>query len=203
MSSIKKRIAGLAEIRISQLEDKNIKEIWILNKTNVSMNLKGDIALEVKNRADGSPTVVKIPPTWVPVCLTDQVPKQMIMDSPTFRTIVSGGHIKILDPAGVIEILKDPEVAEEINAIRNKTADYYKETVPDAVKAQEISALAQDIISRELNGLITEAASRDLLNNREDDLTDEDIEYLLKNSTFAKVRKWATDTLEERAAEQA
>src|ERR1035437_9004494 len=104
--SVKKRIKLLPQIKISQLDDKAIKEVWVLNETKP----RGVIALEVKNRADGSATLVSIPPTWVPICLTDQVPKQMLVDSPKFRSIISGHHIKLLDPTAVQEILKDEDV---------------------------------------------------------------------------------------------
>jgi len=194
MSSVKKKISRLAELRISQLEDKNVKEVWVLNCTKP----KGVIALEVKNRADGSPTVITIPPTWVPVNLTDQVPKVMLIDSPRFRAIISGGHVKLLDPAGVAEVLLDPEVAEEVNAIRNKTAEFFQESIPDEAKAETVHVAILDILSREASNSITENEAKDVLNNREEELTDEDIEYLLKNSNQAKVKKWATDTLADR-----
>jgi hypothetical protein len=200
MSSVKKKIKALATIRISQLDDKNIKEVWVLNMTNP----KGEIALEVKNRADGSATLVSIPPTWVPVCLTDQVPKTMLVDSPKFRSIISGGHIKLLDPVGVTEILKDEEVAAEIDAIRNKTADYYKETLPDAVRIEKtVSVVVLDMLIREADGSLTETEAKDILNNREDELSTDDLEHLIKNSSLPKVKKWAADTLADRTEEEA
>ena len=194
MSSVKKKIKGLPQIRISQLEDKSLKEVWILNETKP----KGEIALEVKNRADGSATLVSIPPTWIPVCLTDQVPKQMLIDSPKFRAIISGGHIKLLDPAAVADILKDPEVAEEVDAIRSKTAEYYKETLPDEIKSESISVVVLDILAREASNAITEGEAKDILNNREEELSDEDLEHLLKNSNQVKVKNWASATLADR-----
>lgn len=199
MSSVKKRIKSIPTIKISQLDDKAIKDIWVLNTTNP----KGVIALEVKNRADGSPTLVSIPPTWVPICLTDQVPKQMLCDSPKFRAIISGNYVKLLDPTAVQSVLDDPEVAEEINAIRNKTADYFKETLPDnlMVQAPTVSVVVYDVLAKEADGSLSENDAKEILNNlnsKEEELSNEDIEHLMKNSTLAKVKKWAADTLAER-----
>jgi hypothetical protein len=199
MSSVKKKIKALPLIRISALDDKNIKEVWVLNETKP----KGVIALEVKNRADGSATVVAIHPTWVPICLTDQVPKQMLVDSPKFRSIISGGFIKLLDPKGVAEILDDPDVAEEISKIRDKTADFYKETMPTQLEMSDsVSVVVLDLMSRESNNSIPENEAREILNNREEELSDTDLEYLIKNSSLAKVKKWAADTLADRESEQ-
>jgi hypothetical protein len=203
MSSVKKKIKALPTIRISQLDDKGIKEVWILNETGNKNTAvtgpKGNIVLEVKNRADGSPTVVTIPPTWVPICLTDQVPKQMLVESPRFRAILSGGYIKLLDPKGVDEILKDPEVRAEIESIRNRTADYYKETLPESIQAEDTtSVVVLDILQREIEGSITESQAKDILNTREDELTEVDLEKLTKDSSLPKVKKWAADVLMDR-----
>jgi hypothetical protein len=199
MSSAKKKIKGLATIRISQLEDKKITEVWVLNETKP----KGLIALEVKNRADGSATLVSIPPTWVPICLTDQVPKTMLVDSPKFRAILAGGYIKLLDPNAVTEILLDKDVQEEIDSIRNKTADYFKETLPENLQVENtVSVVVLDLLVREGDGSITEAEAKDILNNREEELTDADLEHLMKSSNSAKVKKWASDTLAERTSEE-
>jgi hypothetical protein len=195
MSSIKKKIKSLPLLRISQLEDKSIKEVWILNETSP----KGDIILDVKNKADGSTSLVKIPPTWIPVCLTDQVPKSMISESPKFRSILSSGHIKLLDPKGVHELLQDDEIRAEFEEVRSKTMESYKETFPDELKTDSVSAVILDILAREASSSITENEAKDILNTKEDDLTDDDIEYLLKNTGLSKVKKWATDALADRA----
>jgi hypothetical protein len=200
MSSVKKKIKGLPTMRISQLEDKKMTEVWVLNETKP----KGLIALEVKNRADGSATLVSIPPTWVPICLTDQVPKTMLVDSPKFRAILAGGYIKLLDPNAVAEIMKDSEVQEEIDSIRNKTADYQKETLPESLQVENtVSIVVLDLMMREADGSLTEVEAKDILNNREDELSDEDLEHLIKNSSLAKVKKWAADTLADRGGEEA
>ena len=198
MSSVKKKIKGLPTIRISALDDKNVKEVWVLNETKP----KGLIALEVKNRSDGSPTLVAIPPTWVPICLTDQVPKLMLVESPKFRSILSGGYIKLLDPKSVQDILADPEVAEEILAIRNKTSDFYKENLPAALEVSDaISVVALDILQRETDGTLSETEAKDILNTKEEELSDADLEHLMKTSNLPKVKKWAADTLAEREEE--
>jgi hypothetical protein len=204
MSLAKKKIKGLPTIKISQLDDKNIKEVWILNVTgnkNVAVKgPKGVIALDVKNRSDGSSTLVEIPPTWVPICLTDQVPKQMLSDSPKFRSILSGGYIKLLDPDAVHQLMQDPEVQEEINSIRNKTASFFKENLEDGNPiAEKTAGVVLEIIARESDGTMTEAEARDILNTREEELTNADLDYLIKSSTLA--RKWAADVLAEREEE--
>jgi hypothetical protein len=208
MSSVKKKIKALPTIRISQLEDKAIKEVWILNETGGKHTAvtgpKGDIALEVKNKADGSATLVSIPPTWVPICLTDQVPKQMLADSPKFRAILAGGYIKLLDPNAVQELLKDAEVQAEINAIRNKTADYFHETVPESLVAENTtSVVVLDLLMRETEGTLTESQAKDILNTREEELSNADLEHLIKNSSLVKVKKWAADVLADRNEEEA
>jgi hypothetical protein len=128
----------------------------------------------------------------------------MLVDSPKFRSILSGGHIRLLDPDAVTTILEDPEVMEEINSIRNKTAEFYKETMPEALLAENtISVVILDLLIREADGSLSEAEAKDILNNREEELTDADLEHLVKNSTLAKVKKWSADTLADRAGEDA
>jgi len=194
MSSVKAKIKGLASLRLSQLEDKSVKEIWVLNQTNP----KGEIILEVKARGDNDSTVVKIPMTWVPVCLTDQVPKPMLIESPKFRSLVSNQHIRVVDPKSLDEIMVDPDVAEEIEAVRSKNNGNYVEVLPDAVKAESISVFVLDLLSREETNSITEAEAKDILNNKEDELSDEDLEHLIKSSKSAKIKKWASDALADR-----
>jgi hypothetical protein len=197
MISAKKAIKGLASLKVSSLEDKSLKEIWVINETKP----KGIIILDIKNKMDGSPTLVTIPPTWIPICLTDQIPKSMLTDSPKFRSILSLGHIKLLDPKGVHEIIAIPEIAEEITAIKNKTSEMFKEQLPEAIKTEAISVIVLDILSREESKTITESEAKDILNNKEDELSNEDLEHLINNSNMAKVKKWAAEMITDRDSE--
>lgn len=195
MSSAKKKIKRIKTLNISELESKSIKEVWISNETDQP---KGLIALEVKNTADGSPTVVNIPSTWVPICLTDQVPKKMLLDSPKFRAIISGGYIKLLDPASVKKALEDPEVNAEVLSAKEKTKTVNAPPLEDPLK-EEVAIIVQDILGREKSGTITESEAKDILNLQEDNLTDGDLEHIIKNSRMSKIKKWASDALADRA----
>jgi hypothetical protein len=197
--SVKKKIKAIPTIKISTLEDKSIKEVWVLNATVP----RGDIDLEVRSRTDNSKSLATIPPTWVPICLTDQVPKSMLIDSPEFRRIITAGHIKLLDSKCVAEVMADPEVAREVLAVRNKTSEHYQENVPAADVERNISGIVLELLARENDETspITEAESREILNVREEELTIGDLEYLIKNSKHPKVCKWSADTLTEKNSE--
>jgi len=191
----KKLIKGIKILRVSELESKEIKEIWVLNNTNP----KGEIALSVKNRADGAPSLVTIPPTWVPVCLTEQVPKGMLIESPEFRRLAASQGVLLLEPKGVQTIMDHPDITREVQEIKRRATGEAVEEVPaELAREQTQSVLILDILSRETNNEIQEQEALDILNSQEDSLTNADLEHLVKNSSFQKVKKWASEAIQDR-----
>lgn len=193
--SPKKVLKSLVELKISQLEDKKVKEVWVLNTTNP----KGEIALAVRNRNGGDPTLVTIPATWAPVCLTEQVPKEMLLGAPAFRKTVTTGALRLVTAESVAEILSNSEVAREIAAAKKRSPSDL-ESLPSEVESIKESAnpLVLDLVGRELKDEIEEQAVLDILFNQEESLVKEDLEYLIQNSKFQKVKRWAAETLQEK-----
>ena len=192
-ASAKKRIKELKTLRVADLEDKSVREVWAMNNTKP----KGEIALGVKSPADGSVTLVIIPATWIPVCLTEQVPKQMLLNSPDFRKLVSSGGITVVESKGVLELLNDEDIRREAHAILNRNKSDAIDA-PTELPKENHSMLVLDIVAREINNEITEQGSLDILYTQEDSLTNDDLEYLVKNSSFQKVKTWAAETLTAR-----
>jgi hypothetical protein len=191
--SAKKQIKGFKNLRVAELEDKKISEVWCLNNTKP----RGEIALTVKSPSDGSRTLVTIPATWVPVCLTEQVPKNMLLNSPEFRRLVASGGILLVLAADVDSILGDADVSREMRNLSSKSHNADESAMVPTTYKENINILVLDLISREKNNEIQENEAYDILLKQEDSLQREDFEYLIKNSTFAKIKKWAATTLTE------
>jgi hypothetical protein len=196
-ASAKKLIRELKTLRVADLEDKSVREVWCLNNTKP----KGEIALGVKSQ-DGSVTLVTIAATWIPICLTEQVPKQMLLGSPDFRKLVSTGGITIVEPKMVLDLLGNPDIKRESLAIINRNKSDAIADAPTELPKENYSMLVLDIVARETNNEITEQGSLDILYTQEDSLTNDDLEYLVKNSAFQKVKTWAAETLTARGEDE-
>lgn len=193
----KKQIKSFKNLRVAELEDKKVTEVWCLNNTKP----RGEIALGVKSPADGSPTLVTIPATWVPVCLTEQVPKAMLLNSPEFRRLVASSGILLVAAADVETIFDDEDVRREMHNLANRSNNTEEVAQPPAIHRENTNILVLDLISREKNNEINEGEEYDILLKQEESLSRDDLEYLVKNSMFAKTKKWASAAIADRDEE--
>jgi hypothetical protein len=197
--SPKKILKDLVDLKLAMLEDKSVREVWVVNNTNP----KGEIALAVRNQSGGDPTLVTIPATWAPVCLTDQVPKSMLLNTPHFRKVINGGNLRLVTPESVAKIMSNPDVIREVAAAKTRTStDLESLSTSEAETVRDTAnPLVLDLIGREARNEIEEQAVLDILFNQEEILTKDDLEYLIQHSKFQKVKRWAAETITDKEEE--
>lgn len=99
---------------IDQLRQQSANEpIWALNGTNELLGQMGELHLSVPkaNGARTDPLVLFA--TWLPTNLTNQIPRQQLLDSAEFLNAVNNGSIKLITTAFAAQLAAQDGAAEE------------------------------------------------------------------------------------------
>ena len=111
----------MKEISLNTLMQQAAYEpVYILNTTKGGD--RGEVFFTVPNANGTKEDHVRIPNTYIPVCLTDQVTRRQLLDSSSFRRAISLGAITLLQSDDAEETLKDPENAGEVSRVREVMA---------------------------------------------------------------------------------
>lgn len=115
--------AKLKTLTIDQLRQQTANEpIWALNGTNELLGQMGELHLSVPkaNGARTDPLVLFA--TWLPTNLTNQIPRQQLLDSAEFLNAVNNGSIKLITAAFAAQLAAQDgadEEQERVNTMRN------------------------------------------------------------------------------------
>jgi hypothetical protein len=172
--------------------DKEEPSLYVVN----SSSPKGNITFEVSDGMGGKQSIL-IPTTWVPIDLTTQGQKASVLSSPQFRRLLAAGLLKI-PSAGHIKSLqaKSGYAQESAKAYNNLAATegfFQGEMSPAARAVVEGEKTSGFILSLVASEDVDESEVLNTLTLREDELTEDDVKYLLNNSKHAKVKAWAAE----------
>jgi len=104
---------------INELEREPIGPIWVRNTSGPKTGGRGVVCLLVQYQ-DRS-VAVAVPMTWVPVNLTEQLPKAALLQSAEFRRALRNGQLELLDDSEAEGELRRPGAAEESQRIARFT----------------------------------------------------------------------------------
>lgn len=187
-------------VTIAQAEQSKGSSVWAINNTAAIDQRQGVINVSVVE-GTGRTSVVKLPITFIPVDLTMQATKRAILESPDFRRLVGGGFIKLISEQDAEKALESEEAKKEQRRLFNLITDELspiQESAPKEVK-DILAASADEISGFALNFAHTEDGNEDdmvtTLRNQGASLTTTELQYIVNNSKFARVKALAAEMI--------
>ena len=198
------------------------KEVYVRNNAQKAGMV---LILQMRDR-NGRAAGFKIPPTNIPMCLSERFPAEVLRESTDLREMISKELLVIMDPTEAKAILNTEEAREEIQALK---ASVYADSAPanamrsgvekikkqaEEVMIKEASELKEEIaandsgVSHRVRGMVAslkakEKSARDTLTGfkrMRDALTEGDLAYVLAEcKDDSQIREFAEKTLVERS----
>lgn len=104
---------------ISDLEDTGEKgAVWVLNT--MTGDMQGQLLINVPKKHGNGQDLVRVPKTFIPMDLTDQVSKGQLLESSEFRKTITGGLLKLITPEYAELVLSSDEGREEKRRVINE-----------------------------------------------------------------------------------
>jgi len=190
--------------------------VYVLNTSALSTGDKGMI---VVNFFDGNRReFFKMPPTFIPMAVSDAIPSSKLRDSRDFKQCLLKGMLTLVDPATAENYLASPEAQDEYESLvlSEHSAQYNNIDVEKEVSRrtrvahqsggsegpiQEVGAI--DTISNKVRGIVESLVSKSLsskealtqLRRHQSALKAVDFSYVAENTTDAGLTKWAKKAL--------
>jgi len=184
-------------ITISQAEKSDSSSVFVLNTSGAKGTSKGIINLTIVE-GNGRSTVVRIPVTFIPMDLTTQATKSAILMSPDFRRMVAQGIITVIEEADAVKMLSSDGAQEEQRRIMNIDQQHQIQDSQTSTEVQAIMAEADGKIGGfAMNIAHTADGDEDAiasnLRNNADNLSKDELQYIVNNSQFHKVKGLAAE----------
>jgi len=91
------------------------RSIFVLNTSLFDSGTRGTI---IVNFIDGSrKRHFEVPDTFIPLCITDSIPADILLSSPDFKALLNKGVLTLVDSDQAEDFLKTDEAKEEYDAI--------------------------------------------------------------------------------------
>ena len=91
------------------------KPVYVVNTSSLNSGDKGTI---VVNFVDGTRRYVfKMPPTYIPMAVTDSIPSSKLIDSPDFKQCLLKGMLTLVEPNSAENYLSTPDAQEEYESL--------------------------------------------------------------------------------------
>lgn len=104
---------------ISDLEESGEKgAVWVLNT--MTGDMQGQLLINVPKKHGNGQDLVRVPKTFIPMDLTDQVSKGQLLESSEFRKTITGGLLKLITPDYAELVLGSDEGREEKRRVLNE-----------------------------------------------------------------------------------
>lgn len=228
--SAAKKISGKSlskkaqSITLAELQKTKPEEVWALNVSDSG----GRVLIRVGTKDNESTLVIH--QTWIPQLLTNDTTLEAMLVSDVFRRAVSGDPINGKLPAiklisaedaqkilsrddSILEIkeirIRNEELAEARKIDQNETIQKTKKDEVDRIKKKKEKKVAvpSGIVMQALNRLHEgKFESRDMtqfLRQKKASLTDDDLAYIVLESSDAVVKQTAAKFLEKRGIAKA
>lgn len=146
-------------LTVSDLEQGDPKDpIWALNgSADSEVGQPGEVHVGIPKINGSKIDDMHLPQTWLPTCLTDQIPRAQLLASSEFRNAVNNRLVTLVSPGFAKDILAQDGVEEE----RDRLLDA-KRAVREATSARTIQQSGADVVSTsELQEAVQEANVKD------------------------------------------
>jgi hypothetical protein len=109
--------------------------LWVVNSSaQVMEGGGGDVYLTIQVGQNGQQSVVEVPLTWLPINLTERVPRKNLLESTYFVQALSTKIIRAIPEEEARKILSRPGADKELNRLQAK-----KDAVRSETRAKGIS----------------------------------------------------------------
>lgn len=132
-------------LNIADLEAGNLSEpIWALNTSATSRVKKGgEVHIPIpKLNGSGQPDDLHLKLTWLPICITEKIPRNQLMQATELRTAFNNGLITFISAETAADINKTEGAEEE----RERLAEEERH-VTEATAARSIQDSGAEIIA--------------------------------------------------------
>lgn len=199
------------------------KRIFVLNTSSLP---SGDKGMIVVNFYDGTRReFFKMPPTFIPMAISDSIPAKKLGESRDFKECLLKGMLTLVDPDQAESYLESDEAQNEYENLvladhsvkakrqeletqimkRSKVVHQTSESA-GPMDVQDVSAI--DTISNRVRALVesmisgTKAAEEVVIELRRHQtaLTAVDLSYVLGNSTDSRLSKWTEKAIKDLAS---
>lgn len=193
------------------------RSIYVLNTSKLPSGDKGMIVINV---FDGTRReFFKAPPTYIPMCVTDAIPPNRLIESRDFRQSLLKGMLTLVDPDQAEDYLSTKEAKEEYDNLvlsehssRSRSVNVEAEVAKrmkvshsssESFGPADTSEEATESVSNRVRGLVEDMVSgtkqtKDVLNElkrHQDALKPIDLSYVMANATDGELSKWAKKVL--------
>jgi len=205
------RLKTLAPSHLDRLVREN-KPVYIINTSSLP---SGDKGMIIVNFFDGTRReFFKMPPTFIPMAITDSIPPKQLVESKDFRQSLLKGMLTLIEPVSAEAFLASPEAQDEYEALvlaEHSAAGQHlniNRSVGQRARVahhsgegngpiQDISAV--DTVSNKVRGLIESLFAATLtpkevltqLRRHQSALQAVDFSYIVANTTNPDIKKWA------------
>jgi hypothetical protein len=116
-SSVAVRSTEKKEITLRELENLETSAVYVINSSPRSH--RGEIIFSVPRPNGVGEDVIRVPKTWIPVDLSDQVEKKNLMQSSRFRLNVSKKLLTLIHPDVAERVLEGEDATAEKERLDN------------------------------------------------------------------------------------
>ena len=192
---------------------KNGESVWVRNMSGTP-GVSDKAGLIVMALVYGNATdKIMVPPGSDPVCLTDQVPSDILKTCSDLFKLVNSGALELLDPADaeqyyadnagrrkrmekkIAEMKQIPKATGENIEVRidgKPVTGEHSEKKPQRRSAKtKVNECIDNICLKLQHDAISSADAIDVLEERESEFKKSDFDYLMKNSKSDAVTAWA------------
>ena len=200
------------------------QSVYVLNTSALSTGDKGMI---VVNFFDGTRRdFFKMPPTFIPMCVSDAIPSSRLRESRDFKQCLLKGMLTLVDPLSAENYLSTAEAQDEYESLvlSEHSASFNNIDVEREVSRrtrishqtgagqgpiQDVSAV--DTISNRVRGIVESMISGSMsgkdaltqLRRHQTALRSVDFSYVIENSNYQDLTKWARKALTRATQEEA
>lgn len=184
---------------IAQAEKADTSSLFVLNKSNPRGNVNFVVVDSGQQKIS-----VQVPVTFIPVDLSVFSERSDVLRNPHFRRLIARGYLHIVSSDSAEKFMEDPRARKEHDRVFDVLTDEhemdFQAPVEQSVNASppesgtEVSTFVQNILLR-----VAQEDEEDLILDLErklDTLNKNDVQYLMDNSSSAKIKSWCVDALE-------
>lgn len=168
---------------IQEIIDQEKGPIWVRNTSSEIVSPGGDIFISVS--IAGTAKVVTIPSTWIPINITNQVPRKSLTESPYFMEALTKGLVKAISEAEANKILGREGAQDEVERLAER-ARSIKEAITDKALNKNVTVVNSNIDEEDEAANVAKpkkGVSVIKLDDSEEDETDDEVS--------ASFRGWA------------
>jgi hypothetical protein len=127
---------------LEELEKADRGPVWVLNNTRDS--LEGKVVISIPKKNGNGADIVRVPKSFIPFDITQQVPRMQVLDSADFRKTINTRLLKLVTPEYAAVLLSTEEAKEEITRLRNEEQKARMALKKAGVMAEQSSGVGED-----------------------------------------------------------